>query len=345
MLLNALQARSLYEFAYREKFAVLAINADSPAGIHDCLLAAKQVECPVIIETSLWQLEGISFGAGDALRGMRRYIADTAILANSDEFQSVPAIFHTDHIKGPKTREILGSAVTGLAVALNDVVLKLSPSSISLDASELSADQNIEFMNYLISLSKQSGRPVTLEMEAGVDSGLTSEDEVRRLVEGVEGKNPGYLYIFAPGLGSRHGHSADGYGEFSPDAVARNVKIIAACAGREIGIGLHGSSGLTDEQLRMAVLNGIIKVNWATDSLVSRSQFASEYYRENAERLQVSNKAFKVTAMDNGVNAYVSQHYVPVVAKRMRLLGGEGKNRGFWEYSASSGERRQDDSS
>ncbi len=333
MLLNPIQARALLEYALKERFAMLAVNADSPAAIYDCLLAAKQAEGPIIIESSLWQLEGISFGGGDAVLGLGRYIVDTALLANSDEFKDVPALYHTDHIKGPKAKNILENAVKGVSVRLENADIRLSPSTISLDASELSNDENISFINGLIEVSKKSGRPITVEMEAGVDSGLTPPEEIKALVEGVEKNNPKYLYIFAPGLGSRHGYSKEGFPAFQPEMVARDIDLIEECIGRRIGIALHGSSGLSEEQLKQAVNNGVIKINWATDSLALRSKFAMEYYNNNAEKLVLGHKEFKITAMDNGVNQYISKNYVPCVQKRIEIQGGGNKNEGFWKYS------------
>src|SRR6185369_6679997 len=49
-----------------------AVNADSHAAITDCLEAARECGAPIIIETSLWQLTGRSFGGGDAILGLAR---------------------------------------------------------------------------------------------------------------------------------------------------------------------------------------------------------------------------------------------------------------------------------
>ena len=43
MLLNPLQSRKLLDFALSERFAVLAVNADSPAAVYDCISAAAEV--------------------------------------------------------------------------------------------------------------------------------------------------------------------------------------------------------------------------------------------------------------------------------------------------------------
>ena len=116
MLLNPSQARDLFSLALDNHFAILAVNADSPAAMMDCLIAAKEMDAPIIIETSLWQLESASFGNGNAIRGLSAYLSWLNSVANSEEFMDVPVLFHTDHIKGPKTEAILTQAVRGVDV-------------------------------------------------------------------------------------------------------------------------------------------------------------------------------------------------------------------------------------
>ena len=109
MLLDPIQARAVYDLAAREHFAVLAVNADSPACVIDVLEAARLSSSPVIVETSLWQLKGHSFGAGDPVRGLTRYLADISIVTEDPAYAGIPVIFHTDHIKGPDTVRISSS--------------------------------------------------------------------------------------------------------------------------------------------------------------------------------------------------------------------------------------------
>ena len=324
MLLNPLESRRLLSFAVEKHFAILALNADSPSCVLDGLEAARACRSPIIIETSLWQLEGRSFGAGDPLRGMARYIADLCILAESEPFRDIPVLYHTDHIKGPKTLDLLTKAIQGLPVRMAGMDLKLSPSTISLDSSELKDEENIAYISALAQAAKDSGRAATFEMEAGVDEGLTPPEVVKHLVGGVEAKHPGALWLFAPGVGSRHGLSDKGFPEFSPDHVGTNKKLLKEITGRDLGIALHGSSGLPDSSLGDAVAQGVTKVNWSSESLLMRSEWAREYYLKFGDHIRAGDSQFKATAMDNGVQSYVSARYVPKVVERMRLLGGEG---------------------
>ena len=49
MLLSPTQARQLYQHAVANHYAILAVNADSPAAITDCLLVAEELDAPIII--------------------------------------------------------------------------------------------------------------------------------------------------------------------------------------------------------------------------------------------------------------------------------------------------------
>jgi acyl-CoA reductase-like NAD-dependent aldehyde dehydrogenase len=75
----------------------------------------------------------------------------------------------------------------------------------------------------------------------------------------------------------------------------RAVKTAAACTsdharmlervcGRPVGLALHGSSGLSEDDLKRAVAAGIVKVNWSTESLQIRSRAASEFYEASEEK-------------------------------------------------------------
>ena len=318
MLLTPEQTRALYEHAATNQYAVLAVNADSPAAIVDCLIAARECDAPIIIETSLWQLTGHSFGAGDPLLGIDRFLAELHTLASSDRFREVPVVYHTDHIKGPATVEILTHA------------MKKRASSISLDSSAMSAEENIKTMIRLGEIAAQDRLPLTLEMEAGVDDGVTALEETRTLFGVVENEMPGQLALWAPGVGTKHGLGND-LGGFSPDAIRCHRDLASELAGRPIGIALHGSSGLTEEQLAAGVAAGVSKVNWSSESLLIRAEAAASFFDQNRERLCKSHPDFKATAMDNGLQQSISAAYVPKVKSRIESLSGCGWSGDFFK--------------
>jgi len=325
MLLTPDQARRAYTHAADNGYAILAVNADSPAAVRDALDAAAACAAPIIIETSLWQLTGRSYGAGDARLGLARYLTELALLADDPAYAPVPVLFHTDHIKGPVTRELLTSAAAGIELRLAGQALTLRPSSISLDSSELDESENIALLTAIAAAADAAGAAVTLEMEAGVDDGVTALDVTERLVAALEAAAPSKLALWAPGVGTVHGFSDTGFPSFSPAAIAAHQQRASELCGRTIGLALHGSSGLDDDALRAAVANGVAKVNWSSESLLIRSQGARAYYAEHGDQLERGQPRFKTTAMDTGLQTFVGERYRPAVEARIRLLGGAGQ--------------------
>jgi len=316
MLLSPEQTQRLFRHASENRYAILAVNADSHAAILDVLTAAKELDAPVIIETSLWQLEGHSFGAGDALLGVARYASTLQVLAESERFRSLPVILHTDHIKGAQTLEILRHAMAGVDPAY---------SSISVDSSQLSQSENIEMLCTLCDIAREEGRAISLEMEAGVDDGLTPLEDADTLLTPVEEKHPGRLTLWAPGVGTQHGLADGGYPTFTADHVKAHAERASEICGRPIGLALHGSSGLPTASLQAAVEAGVTKVNWSSESLLIRSSAAREYYLTHEAELTKGHPEWKATAMDNGLQTYISERYLPKVRERIELLNGRGQ--------------------
>lgn len=317
MLLSPSQAQALLTDAFENHYAILAVNADSPAAVLDCLEAAALCDSPMIIETSLWQLTGRSFGAGDPFLGISRYAEMVAGLAESSRFAGLPVILHTDHIKGPNTPRILEHAIIA------------GYSTLSLDSSELSERDNITLIRGLCDYADNHGVTVTLEMEAGVDDGLTPLETAKMLLGEVERSHPGDVWLWAPGVGTRHGLSPEGYPSFSAAHVEAHAKLAREITGRNLGIALHGSSGLSETALKEAVQAGVNKVNWSSESLLIRSTAAKEYYASSEEQLGRSHPKWKETAMDNGVQTAISKSYLPRVCERIKALGATGQAKRF----------------
>lgn len=329
MLLTPLQSRILLAHALQIRYAILAVNADSPAAINDCLEAARLCQAPLIIEASLWQLAGHSFGMGDPLLGMARYLSHLELMAGSERYHHLPVLFHTDHIKGPETLPLLQQALAGIPVRMGEQDVSLTPSTLSLDSSEMTEAENIAAACALCAHAREKDRPITLELEAGVDDGVTPLSVTESLLGQVEARYSGCVYLWAPGVGTRHGYSEEGYPSFSPEAITAHRELAERLTGRPIGIALHGSSGLPEASLRAAVAAGVVKVNWSTESLQVRSAAAREYYTRFADLLERGHPQFKATAMDHGLQRFISDAYIPKVCERIRLLGGEGAAHGL----------------
>ena len=98
--------------------------------------------------------------------------------------------------------------------------------------------------------------------------------------------------------------------------------------GRKIGIALHGSTGMSSQDLTRAATASVVKVNWSTESLLIRSEAAREYY-SHSENFDKQHPDWKNTVMNNGINTYISKLYIPKVQERIKILNGNGKASGI----------------
>jgi fructose/tagatose bisphosphate aldolase len=197
----------------------------------------------------------------------------------------------------------------------------------------MSEAESIDHISRLCTIAGDAGVPLTLEMEAGVDAGVTELAVTDRLLGAVEKRHPANLFLWAPGVGTQHGLSDQGY-PFSAEAVKQHHRRASEICGRPVGIALHGSSGLAGSDLQAGVAAGVAKVNWSSESLLLRSVAAQEYYLTHTAELDRRHSRWKTTAMDNGVQNFVAARYVPMVVARMRLLGGAGHGAAFLDTLA-----------
>jgi len=330
MLLNPKQSRVVYEAAFKNHFALLAVNADSSAAITDCLEAARICQSPVIIETSLWQLQGHSFGAGNPITGLARYIAQIAVLAADPRYADIPVILHADHISGPDTFRILEAAIQGIPMPLGESSHRLHASSISVDPSILSTDENIAMISHLCEVAEHSKNELTLEVGATEHTHITPLNEAVHLLSSVEKMQPGYVALWSPSLGARQRLGLPRSINFSSQSVREHCSIACQSTGRPTGIALHSAAGLSEKELHEAVHAGVVKVNWASESLRIRSSAAIEYYYAQSEVLKPGHHDFAMKAMDNGLQMWIAQAYVPKLCELIETLGARNQAVTCW---------------
>jgi len=202
MLLNTLQTKRLYHYACLHRVGILAVNADGDSLIHDTLLAARQADAPVIIETSLWQLKGKCFGNGDPFLGLAKYITDVALMAGHPDFADVPVVFHIDHIPAKQAVDILTRAVAGVPCRVWDREMLVFPSSISFDASGLCDADNIQCVQSVGRRAAGLGVPLSFEVEPGIEEEPTAPAEALAMLRQIEEETPGIVDLFAPAVGT-----------------------------------------------------------------------------------------------------------------------------------------------
>jgi fructose-bisphosphate aldolase class II/tagatose 1,6-diphosphate aldolase GatY/KbaY len=221
------------ERARREGHAVLAANFYNAETLIAVLRAARRTKSPVILQTSPATLDYLGVEQASAMAS-----------AAAHEL-GVRAYVHLDHAGD---------------VGLVRRCLAFGYDSVMLDASEEDFDSNVEKTREVVAMAHRSGKAVEAELgyvpklgQSPANAGdLTTPEEAAAFVDatGVD--------FLAVAIGSAHG--------FYQRAPRLDFERLAAIRDAvSVPLVLHGSSGLSDEQLQMAIARGITKINFATE--------------------------------------------------------------------------------
>ncbi len=226
--------------AQQEGWAVGAFNANTLEQVQAVVLAAQIENAPAIIQVSHRALTYI--GNGNEIQGLKYIAAMGKIAAES---VTVPLALHLDH--GTES-EVLQAIALGFT-------------SVMFDGDGLAFDENISITKRLCETAHSIG--VCMEAEVGevpkpdgkdydesaID--LTQPDEAAQFAEatGVD--------TLAVALGSVHG--------LKTKTVSLDLDRLSAIRERvSTPLVLHGSSGVSDKDIKQGVTMGLCKVNVAT---------------------------------------------------------------------------------
>ena len=221
--------------AFEEKYAVGAFNANNLEQIQGIIEAAEEENSPVILQAS----QGAIRYAG------LNYI--TAIVLDAAKRTKIPVSLHLDH---------------GTSFIQNVKCLRAGFTSLMFDGSLLPFEENVEITRKIVEIA----HPVDVSVEA--ELGRVGRSEEKLTAEEVADlmTQPGEAGEFvkltgvdslAVAVGSVHGMKVQ--------AAQLDIGRIRAIRRRtNIPLVLHGSSGVTDESIGMAIREGICKINVAT---------------------------------------------------------------------------------
>jgi len=150
-----------------------------------------------------------------------------------------------------------------------------------LDLSEEPDEENIEIcVEYFKRMAKMK---IWLEMEIGITGGeedgvnnedvdpeklYTTPEQVYAVYEALSKIGP--MFSIAAAFGNVHGVYKPGNVKLSPERLLKHQEYtkekISSPLDRPIFLVMHGGSGSTDEEIKTAVTNGVIKMNIDTDT-------------------------------------------------------------------------------
>lgn len=243
--------KELLADAVSHRYAVGAFNCENLEMAMAIVAAGEACRAPLIIQTTPSTVNYASVGLFAA---MVRELAENA---------KIPVALHLDH---------------GSSYELCEAALDAGYSSVMIDGSKESLEDNIALTKRVVSLASEKGIPVEAELgtvggkeDSTFSSGTayTDPDDALRFV-----RETGCSSL-AVGIGTAHGIYKG-----TPVLDTGRLSLIKdklVSAGRDLPLVLHGASGLSEEAIRECIARGIAKVNFATELRQAYTEGVKEY--------------------------------------------------------------------
>lgn len=272
--------RDVLPLAQEKGYAVGLFNTTDTDMLEAAISAAEEMRAPLIIGTAEILLP----------YGELKLIAP-ALLAAAKR-ATVPVVVHYDH---------------GLTLERCREALELGFTSIMLDGSTKTYDENVEMTRKAVAMAKEFGASVegeighvgnAADMDEMDDSGYTTDEEAIRFVAdtGVD--------ALAVAIGTAHGAY-----KRKPKLSLERLRSLKKAV--SVPLVLHGGSGLSDDDFRNAISDGIAKVNIFTDLCVAGMKACREATEQGEDYLTARNH--KVASIRKAVQ------------EKMRLFSCAGK--------------------
>ena len=261
----------LYD-AQKKHYGVGLFNTTDTDMLEAVISAAETLRSPVIIGTAEVLLP---YGELSLIAPSLLYAAKTA---------SVPVVLHYDH---------------GTTYEKCMEALKLGFSSIMFDGSSNPLEENLRATAEMVKIAHAWG--ATVEGEIGhVGQANTADHELTDMYttpeEAVSFARKTGVDALAIAIGTAHGH----YKSKPKLDIGRLANIKAAL---DIPLVLHGGSGLSDDDFRNTIRNGIAKVNIFTDLCVAGENAMHEFAGDGSNGMMgyLGTRNRKVEAMKQAV--------------------------------------------
>lgn len=269
--------------AQKGNYAVGAFNVENMEMVKAVIEAAKELKAPVMLQTTP---STVKYGTLETFYAMVAAEAKKAI---------VPVCLHLDH---------------GDSFDLAVRAIREGYTSIMIDGSHESLENNIELTKRVAQVASPNGIPV--EAELGKVGG--KEDDLEAVAD--TNTDPGEAKVFvdrtgitslAVAIGTAHGFY-EGTPVLDKERLSEINKVVS------IPLVLHGASGLSDDDIKDCVKRGICKVNFATELRVAYTDAGKKLLAQNPDTFDP--KKLGIVGMES-----VKQ----LVMDRMKVCGCSGK--------------------
>lgn len=238
--------------AQKGGYAIGAFNVENMEMVKAVIAAAEELHAPVMLQTTP---STVKYGTLETYFG---------IVAAEAKKAAVPVCLHLDH---------------GSSFELAVQAIKVGYTSVMIDGSHESFEDNIAVSKKVVDVAKACGVPVEAELgkvggkeddlEAEADTN-TDPAEAKEFVERTG------VFSLAIAIGTAHGFYA-GTPVLDKERVTEIKKMVS------VPLVLHGASGLSDEDVRECVQRGMCKVNFATELRVAYTDAGKKLLAEKPD--------------------------------------------------------------
>jgi len=271
---------NLLDHARANSYAIPAVNCTSSSTANAVLEAARKAKSPVIVQMSNG---GGAFLFGKGVKDPNGAAVGSVALAmhvrSVAKYYGIPVVLHSDHC----AKKLL-PWFDGMLKADEEFFAKHGEplfSSHMLDLSEEPDEENIAIcVEYF---KRMAPMKIWLEMEIGITGGeedgvnnedidpeklYTTPEQVFAVYQALSKVGP--MFSIAAAFGNVHGVYKPGNVTLSPEKLGNHQKyakkMLDSSLDKPIYLVMHGGSGSTDEEIQLAVTNGVIKMNIDTDT-------------------------------------------------------------------------------
>ena len=271
--------------AHHNKYAVMAINVVNMEQVKACIESAEEEKSAVILNISPRQMKAHAYPHIMA-----------PMIKNLAERVSVPVALNLDH-----------------GVNYDDVVncINLGYSSVMVDASSFSLEENIRRVQTIVTIAHAKGLSVEAELgHVGLAANADGQNvdlytDVKMANEFVKRTNCDCLAV---AIGTAHGSYPKG---MIPRLDFQRLKELKDTL--NMPLVLHGGSGAGEENIRKAVELGINKINVCTDLMDYTKQVMLDTLQKqpNIQYMELNE------AIENGMKDFIKKY--------MRLIGSSNR--------------------
>ena len=320
-------------------FAYPAINAASSQSVNAVLQGLTEAGSDGILQVTTG---GADYFAGHTVKARSTgALAFAAYVHDVAKSYPITVALHTDHCPKPA----LADFVLPLIAASEEVVAAGGNpifQSHMWDGSAVPLAENIEIAKELLPRLKNIN--AILEVEIGVVGGeedgvqhegsndalYTTTADVSQVVEAL-GLGDAGRWIAALTFGNVHGVYKPGNVKLRPELLGEIQEGIAAKFGtgaKPLDLVFHGGSGSTDEEIALAVANGVVKMNIDTDTQYAFTRSVAGYMFSNYDGvLKVDGEVGNKKAYDPRAWGKVAETAMAArVASATQQLGSYGKS-------------------